>query len=286
VIDLVSGTAEGAETGRDTIAGFEVVLAGKGDDTIVAVSLDPQYGFSLVGGDGNDTLTTGAGEDTLLGGSGNDRLSSGSGRDLVDGGSGNDIVTAALDQESDAYEGGFGEDTLDYSAADLRITFDLVSGTAKGDETGEDTISNFEVIVGGAGDDSFLIGSSSIVLTGGDGGDRFAFTGPQSGDTQPIFVGRITDFTIGDRIDVARYQFSEQQDDNSAPSDLFGTIYIAGENGDPSVQLRFERVDDHDRTIIELGQDDAGQYRYSIDLDGYHRLEFTVTPPIESGASV
>ena len=51
-VDLGSGTAEGADIGRDMIAAFEEIVTGSGDDHIVAGSTS----VSMTGGDGNDTF--------------------------------------------------------------------------------------------------------------------------------------------------------------------------------------------------------------------------------------
>jgi Ca2+-binding RTX toxin-like protein len=51
-IDVGSGTADGADIGHDLIASFEEVIAGSGDDHIVAGSTS----ISMTGGDGADTF--------------------------------------------------------------------------------------------------------------------------------------------------------------------------------------------------------------------------------------
>jgi RTX calcium-binding nonapeptide repeat (4 copies)/PKD domain len=86
---LLGGVSQGtfSPTGRILIYG------GAGDDTIQVaggVSL-PAW---LYGGDGNDTLSGGAGDDVLLGDSGNDQLTGGQGRDLLIGGAGGDTLNS------------------------------------------------------------------------------------------------------------------------------------------------------------------------------------------------
>ena len=69
---------------------------------------------------------------TCSGDDGNDVLSDGAGRDKVHGGAGDDHVMAAADSADDTYDGGDGQDRLDYSTATSSITVDLGRGTAEG----------------------------------------------------------------------------------------------------------------------------------------------------------
>lgn len=78
VITIANGVAIPAEVhGGD---GNDVILAGGGDDM-------------LFGEDGNDILTGNSGNDVIIGGTGNDILSGGNGRDILVGGLGSDIIT-------------------------------------------------------------------------------------------------------------------------------------------------------------------------------------------------
>ncbi len=149
--DIIHG-----EAGNDTLRG------GEGDDC-------------LIGGAGNDILQGEAGNDTLKGGSGNDVLDGGAGSDHVRAGSGDDHVIASTDATADFYDGGSGSDTLDFSGTRAGVTVDLKKGKASGVETGEDTFRSFEAVIGGEGDDCFLIGEAAVTLTGGKGNDIFRF---------------------------------------------------------------------------------------------------------------
>ena len=125
--------------GQPTTANTTQIAAtgGNGNDTI---SLDETNGLlpaaKLVGGNGNDVLTGGAGADQLFGGNGNDTLNGGGGDDTLNGGNGNDTVvggkgtdTAFLGTGNDTFtwnpgdgndtvEGQVGFDTLDFRGAD------------------------------------------------------------------------------------------------------------------------------------------------------------------------
>ena len=118
----------------------------------------------MTGTTANDTLTGGNGNDSLNGLAGNDTLSGGYGADNLSGGDGNDTLN-----------GGTGIDTLD-------------GGTGN------------DILIGGLGADS---------LTGGDGNDTFKFNSLAEVSDPSGYYGDIynsdviTDFTVGDKIDLS-----------------------------------------------------------------------------------
>src|SRR5262249_28390779 len=79
-----------------TIANFEandrLVINGLGGDDVVEASGLTGIELTVNGGDGNDVLIGGPGNDTLNGGAGDDLLIGGAGIDALDGGTGNNIV--------------------------------------------------------------------------------------------------------------------------------------------------------------------------------------------------
>ncbi len=273
-----------ADEGDDLIVGGEgadVVFAGAGNDTAHGDEgddmLDGGDGHDLLrGGLGHDVMLAGAGDDRVFGDDDNDAISDGTGEDEVHGGEGNDYVMAAADGARDSYAGDAGEDTLDYSSATLSITVDVGRGSAHGLEIGRDLISGFEQIISGRGDDRLVAGSTSISMTGGDGNDTFEFGGAAA-DYQPDLVRKITDFTIGDRVIVASYEVRYKEGEiDQAIDDLFNDIYIANESSPRPVRFRFEKLDDNDRTFIDVHQDNSPDDFYSIELFGRHHLEVTV----------
>lgn len=151
-VDLAEGAASGGEIGNDAISNIEAVKGGGGDDTM--------------GGSAND--------DTLSGGGGDDRLAGSSGADEVGGDAGNDVVIGDSDAADDRYDGGSGIDTLDYSVAIMAVAIDLAAGNATGAEIGTDTISNFETISAGAGDDTIAGSNGEETLLGNGGNDTLA----------------------------------------------------------------------------------------------------------------
>jgi Ca2+-binding RTX toxin-like protein len=101
--------------GDDTInsgAGNDLICGGNGGGTINAGLGDD----TIDGGNGNDNLVGGDGNDIILGGGGNDTLNGGIGNDILDGGTGNDTMTGGAG--ADNFIGGSGTDTVtDYTPA-------------------------------------------------------------------------------------------------------------------------------------------------------------------------
>jgi Ca2+-binding RTX toxin-like protein len=131
-----------------TTVGTDMIFGGNGDDTI-----NSGAGNDLIcGGNGGGIVNGGLGDDTLDGGNGNDTLRGGDGNDLILGGGGNDTLEGGND--NDTLEGGMGTDIL------------------RG-ESGDDTLT------GGSGPDSF---------NGGPGNDTATDFNAGQGDTKDISV--------------------------------------------------------------------------------------------------
>jgi Ca2+-binding RTX toxin-like protein len=172
-------------------AGDDLVLAGAGDDVVFGgrgndfidggAGNDRLYGEAgddlLYGEAGDDTLSGGDGSDVLFGGAGKDVITDGNGRDRVIAGEGDDRVLASLDGADDVFDGGAGEDMLDLTAAASSVAVDLAAGSASGEELGHDTVLHFELIRGGAGDDTLDGDDKANVLFGGAGDDTIAGRG-------------------------------------------------------------------------------------------------------------
>ena len=168
-------TVEGG-TGDDTLsggAGADLVKGDDGNDILHGGDDDDR----MEGGTGGDTILAEAGDDLVEGGTGDDVLYGGVGRDVVRGGAGGDRITVSLDTEDDTYEGGSDADTLDMSNAMQSVAVDLFLGWATGAEIGLNTISGFEKIVGGSGDDSLSGSSGDEEIIGGGGDDRLSGEG-------------------------------------------------------------------------------------------------------------
>ena len=169
----------------------------------------------IIGGAGNDTLAGLGGNDGLFGNDGDDTFNyvmQGGGADLVDGGGGSDTLNILGDAGNDTlnvvydgtaltvFEGGTivgvenvdadvgdGTDELDYAASIVGVTVDLLAGSASGFASitgfesvrtglGNDVITGNEaanLLEGGAGDDWLDGGAGDDRLEGGLGSDTF-----------------------------------------------------------------------------------------------------------------
>ncbi|MEX0309811.1 MAG: calcium-binding protein, partial [Tateyamaria sp.] len=114
------------------------------NDYLIGDALDNR----LWGGAGNDVLNGGATADPGY----DDHLFGGAGRDILIGAIGVDAVFAS----ENIYDGGEGDDTIDFSGHSNAVNFDLVKGD------GNDLVIGVERLVGGAGND---------ILGGSDGAD-------------------------------------------------------------------------------------------------------------------
>jgi Ca2+-binding RTX toxin-like protein len=117
----------------------------------------------LDGREGDDWIEAGAGNDMLFGGVGNDHLFGGAGDDTLIGGAGADWL-----------DGGEGEDFADYSGSAHGVTVDLETGMGSGGDAEGDRLSNIEIVVGSAHDDTIHAqrGDVDNMLVGGAGNDR------------------------------------------------------------------------------------------------------------------
>ncbi|MEN3212323.1 calcium-binding protein [Methylorubrum populi] len=275
--DLLFGEAgddllDGGE-GRDILDGGDgddLLLGGEGDDSLYgAAGAD-----DLSGGAGADVLVGEAGDDRLQGGEGADILLDGAGRDLVSCEAGDDVIILALDGAADTVDGGAGRDTLDLSAATVDLVVDLRNETLSAPELGIDRIASIEAIIAGSGDDRFVVGGRDLVLTGGGGGDVYAFAAPDDPRDGTRIV-QITDFSVGDYIDLVRYALFKEETAAGRPL----VEALRGESDAPTgIQVRFDRSEGRDRTVVsaDLDQDDA--YETTVVLEGEHLLRFTIGP--------
>jgi lipopolysaccharide export system permease protein len=117
---------------------------------------------------GNDRVAGGTGDDTIFGGDGKDVLTGGAGNDVLNGGAGNDVL-----------DGRAGIDTVSYADDTAGVVVNLVSRTALGDDSGRDTVKNFENVVGGSGNDSITglpLDKKNLSVTKTEVSKRYSFS--------------------------------------------------------------------------------------------------------------
>ncbi|GAA6201899.1 hypothetical protein NBRC116599_31250 [Aquicoccus sp. SU-CL01552] len=159
---------------HNPVSGFDGQFEPTDGDVTTFTGIEHFTFVDKVGGD--DTITTGDGNDALNGRAGNDVLNGAGGSDEITGGKGRDTLYGGV--ESDTIEGGNGNDRLFGEAG-------------------------YDVLYGGNGNDRIFGGIDGDVMEGGDGNDRmFGGLGDDfivggAGDDQ-IFGGKGIDFIIAD----------------------------------------------------------------------------------------
>ncbi|NZA25855.1 hemolysin [Luteimonas sp. SJ-92] len=158
-----------------------VVEGGEGDDRIVTGNGDDR----IDGGAGDDTIESLGGRNDIFGGAGNDTIQGGSGINVVYGGDGDDVIRGG---GGDNYlEGGAGNDEIHAGAGD-----DIISG-GLGDD----------VIHSGAGNNAIYAGQGSDTVQGARSDDTVyaqasdlinAATG-----ASPTVVNVVIDADVGNR---------------------------------------------------------------------------------------
>ncbi len=156
------GTAVATSSGTDTvtnrgqIVGF--VVLGDGNDLYdgsLGVVTDWVYA-----GQGNDTLLGGVGRETLYGDFGDDEIAGGAGDDVIIGGGGADLLN-----------GGDGFDLVSYLFDGIGVLVDLANPALNEGDAAEDSILNFEGVIGSGRGDTLLGSTAANDLRGDDGGD-------------------------------------------------------------------------------------------------------------------
>lgn len=186
------------------------VRAGEGHDQ-VTVAPGTRVRLTLLGGEGDDTISGAAGDETILGldgrdkihaGGGNDRISGGADRDYLDGHRGNDVLDGGHGDDivyglsgDDRVYGGEGRDYLEgATGADLvdgGAGADIVSGGRDGDR-----------LRGGAGDDALYAGHGRDTADGGSGTDTgYAERSDQQAGTERVLTIEIKDLATFIEID-------------------------------------------------------------------------------------
>ncbi len=294
--DTLDGGVAGVKNYAEN-TGNDFLYGGSGDDTLHA----SDYGNGkLYGEAGNDTLYGWQGSDQLSGGAGHDVLQGYTGNDRLDGGLGNDryvFTTATSVGEVDTVveSAGGGTDRLDFSdlAATSSVTVNLTSDTELARHTtrrvntgASGQAANFEIVVGGRGNDDITGNSAWNELYGGDGNDTIRGEGGndyilgQAGndnlsggsENDNIYGGDQNDTLHGDAGN--DWMWGGTGDDNmyggagedhlsggAGDDGLFGGIglvdYLSGDSGDD----RFLRLETEDTIALTESNDAVIRFR-------------------------
>ena len=190
--------AQDAATAANALAATATTAA---DLAVTAANATSFSSANFAGGDGNDVLTGGTGDDTLKGNVGADQLRGGSGNDtlyadsldtVIEGGAGMDTlhvegsmgVTIGAGAGIETAYGNVGDDVFDGSDLTAAANFEGGSGNdtltgGSGNDTLKGNAGN-DTLIGGTGDDVLTGGSGDDTLSGGVGQDRATFTGLMS----------------------------------------------------------------------------------------------------------
>ncbi len=144
--------------------GRDTIYGGAGDDTIRGHGEDDL----LYGEDGDDTLWGKKGDDVLFGGVGDDMLGGGKGDDTLYGGTGADTLRGGKGDDTFAFRKGDGADTVrDFGDGDT-IRLIEVGHDFSGLTIADNDDGNAVVAYGGAGDTVTLLDVAADSLTEGD----------------------------------------------------------------------------------------------------------------------
>ncbi|MCR9127308.1 MAG: DUF4214 domain-containing protein [Rhodobacteraceae bacterium] len=162
------------ELSASEILGAQAFAMGQGNDVMRMSGVSPDqvvHPWHVKGEAGNDLIETSRYNDTLEGGADNDTLRGGGGDDLIEGGDGDDLIEGG--SGSDHMIGGAGRDTAVLeTGADHRIV--LSPSFTIADAMGTDTVTGFENLVMGEGNDTIIGDAGANALDAG-GGDDFLY---------------------------------------------------------------------------------------------------------------
>ena len=252
------------EAGNDTAYGgngSDMLFGGEGNDL-------------LDGGDGDDILIGDAGNDSLFGGAGNDILSDGAGKDVLSGGAGNDIVLASNDGASDYFDGGDGQDKLDYSDATSGVVLDLTTGVADGPSIGTDSFENFEHYVGSTHSDTIVAGAGQASFEGNGGHNIYQFVQGDTVEPMPS-IYHISDFSGDDMIRFSSASGGKQiqkaqKSIEDRIDDFFDDFADNSRVDEPRLRYSHEWTDEYRHTIVEVDFDGDRSVDLTLMIDGEH----------------
>ncbi len=207
-LDYYGGVGDNTITsgsGNDTLTGnqgSDILRGGAGDDLLYSTYSytsnddDPDW---LNGGVGNDSLRAGT-NDFAYGGSGDDTLIADDEHAEMHGGAGDDWMQAS--RGADILDGGGGVDTVSFETSYVDLSVNLnVRGFQDTGGSGGDSLTGFENVIGGSGDDTLVGTAAANLLEGGRGDD--VLNGGAGSDTAS-YAGSTSDVAVDLRISGAQ----------------------------------------------------------------------------------
>lgn len=195
-ITATTGSAIDMGAGNDTLTNSGTVHGdiqmGDGDDTVKLLAGSHITGVVHLG-EGNNLLDASAVTDAIHAdaGAGNNTITTGAGNDIIEVGAGTNVITAGAGDDTivlhggnNTIDGGDGYDTLDLRAAMGPVTVDLGKGEASGDGVGQAHFSHIEAT---------LIGANGGTITGSDSDDTIH----GGGGTETLIGGAGNDTIVG-----------------------------------------------------------------------------------------
>ncbi|WP_020469749.1 tandem-95 repeat protein [Zavarzinella formosa] len=221
--DTIYGdTFAGLETGNDTIT------SGVGDDRIIAGNgnnrIDAGTGVNIVtAGDGDNTITTGTGNDYISVGNGADIITAGAGNDSIRGGNGNNRIDAGTG--NDTVAAGNGDNTILAGTGN-----DFVAAGNGGNQI--DAGAGNNMVRAGTGANAITTGTGNDTVTIGTGADTI---NTEAGNDSVIAGDGINTINTGAGNDTikagAGQTFADAGTGNDLISVLGGTNHLIGGTG-------------------------------------------------------
>lgn len=171
IADVDNATIGLTATAATALAGIEKITAnGKAN---VAINLNANAVFDLTGivVEGIAQINGSSGIDAITGGDANDTIDGAAGDDVLKGGAGNDMLRGGAG--NDDLDGGAGIDTYDASdiETDGTIAISATGSTQHVAGAENNTLANFENVIGGSGADTITGSTADNRLDGGSGND-------------------------------------------------------------------------------------------------------------------
>lgn len=171
-----------------------ISLEGQNGNDIISIANLTGVAASVLGGDGDDTITGSTNDEMIDGGEGNDTINVSGGSNTIDGSEGNDRIVVQGNGNNDV-SGGDGDDTIATGSGS-----DTVYGNEGNDQinTGDgndfiDGAEGYDYIQAGNGDDCVIGGADPDTIFGGDGDDiLFSGTVTDSNAMKSIWNNWIT----------------------------------------------------------------------------------------------